>query len=69
VDTTQDYQKREGIRFMGYGVIFLLILFGILSIAKGGSIKGGLISIAIGTVLFWISRDGDKRNKKIFGRK
>ena len=68
IDTTQDYQKREAMRFIGYAIIFILISYGLLTIARGGSIKTALILIGIGTLFWYLSRWGDKRNKKIFGR-
>lgn len=68
VDTTQDYQKREAMRFIGYAIIFILIFYGLLTIAKGGSIKTGIILIAIGILFWYLGKWGDKRNKKIFGR-
>ena len=68
MDTTKDYQKREGVRFLGYGIIFSLIFIGLFSIARGDNFKTGIILIFIGVSLWYLSRSGDKRNKKIFGR-
>ena len=68
VDTTQDYQKREAMRFIGYGIIFILLFYGLSTIARGGSIKIGLILILISNFFWYLSKWGDKRNKKIFGR-
>jgi len=69
VDTTQDYQKREAMRMVGYIIIVFLVIYGLLKIGTGGSIKTGLILIAIGVLFYYISRAGDKRSKKIFGRR
>ena len=65
VDTTQDYQKREAMRMVGYIIIVFLVIYGLLKIGTGGSIKTGLILIAIGVLFYYISRAGDKRSKKI----
>ena len=69
VDTSEAYKKREAMRFIGYAIIFILLFYGIKNIFFGGSIKTGLIFIVIGVVFWYLGKLGDKRNKRIYGRK
>ena len=64
VDTTQDYQKREAMRMVGYIIIVFLVIYGLLKIGTGGSIKTGLILIAIGVLFYYINPSRNKKNKK-----
>ncbi len=67
VDSSTEYQKREGYRVIGWVVIGILIFMGAASLLKG-SFGLGLVLILIGVFLGWLSRMGDKRNRKIYGR-
>lgn len=50
VDTTRDYQKRQGMRIVGWTIIGIMLLFG-LAMLLDGKIKAGLILIITGIVL------------------